>query len=224
MVDSHDASFAARTRSLMTERGFTVSQLAQAAELDQSLVSRLAAASATTRREPRIEHVFALARGLGVTPGELVQGTDAASILGDWVPRAELDKEIAKHAKTRRELAAMKNEVVALKQQVASLEAVGRQTRDRLTDANQRGDDAEIARQSAEAGRRDALAECDRWHQQALLLRQTLEGMRSKRVQLERSYQGAKNSAAVGWLAALFAGIKIVTDDQAPRPRRRRKS
>ncbi|MBZ0116736.1 MAG: helix-turn-helix transcriptional regulator, partial [Sandaracinaceae bacterium] len=88
--DTSPGDFAAEIRARTKAAGLSLAQLAERAELDASLVSRLT----NGQRAPRPEHVVAIARALGVGPLEL--GTEAAKAMTiEWVARAELEREIA---------------------------------------------------------------------------------------------------------------------------------
>lgn len=128
--------FSRRVRADLETKHMTVAQLAEKSDLDASLVSKLLTETDTSRREPRVEHIIAIARALDKTPHELASGTTAEAVLGDWVPRAELEKESAARvqaqaragnletelAASRAEVTAAKNELTRYSQQVADYE------------------------------------------------------------------------------------------------------
>jgi transcriptional regulator with XRE-family HTH domain len=214
----------------MNERRMTIGDLAERAELDPSLVSRLLAATASARREPRIEHILALARAFEVTPGELVEGTEATSVLRDWVPRAEFDAEATARvqaqtqaAESRTELAGARAEIDGLRRTIADLNGGLDLVRQQLDACQRNMRDASLARDVANARATQAVAERD----QALVGRDAYyrawADMNSRALQLQRDLAGAKNRAAVGWIAALFAGGAAIaaTADDAPPPRPR---
>lgn len=67
----HRLTFAARLRQLRERSGLTQEQLASRAGLHKMAVAKIE----TGQREwPRTDTALALARALGITPGELLQG------------------------------------------------------------------------------------------------------------------------------------------------------
>jgi transcriptional regulator with XRE-family HTH domain len=221
-----DSLFVQRVRSLMTERRMTVGDLAERSELDPSLVSRLLAATVSARREPRIEHILALARAFEITPGELVEGTEGALVLRAWVPREEFDAEATARvqaqtqaAESRTELAGARAEIDGLRQTISELSGGLAQVRHQL-DASQRSmRDASLARDVAIARATQAIAERDQSLRERDTYYRAWSNMNSRALQLQRDLAGAKNSAAVGWVAALFAGgaaIVAAADDAPP--------
>jgi transcriptional regulator with XRE-family HTH domain len=83
------ATFARRVREHLVSRNLTIAALAERAELAPSLVSKLLTETDAARREPTLEHVLSIARSLEISPGELVAGTGAERLLGQWVLRTE---------------------------------------------------------------------------------------------------------------------------------------
>lgn len=135
--------FAERLREHVESDGRSLAEVARDADLDPSVVSRLAAKDAGTRREPRLEQVIALARALGTTPAELIEGTDAASIFNDWVPRSQFDQEVSARLAAQRAVSAAEAEVARLEAQLALLRDEERRAQDALRTAGQRALKAE---------------------------------------------------------------------------------
>jgi transcriptional regulator with XRE-family HTH domain len=77
--------FGDRVRRLREGKGLKQSDLAASADLDPAALSRILAGE----RSPRMEHLIAIARGLSVTVSDLVGGTDAESMLSEWVTREQ---------------------------------------------------------------------------------------------------------------------------------------
>lgn len=82
-------SLSIRIRQLRDEKGLTQTQLAQKAELDSAVLSRLLSGEKT----PRMEHVLALANALEINPIELIFGTEHENILEKWVSIEEFKKQ-----------------------------------------------------------------------------------------------------------------------------------
>ena len=153
--DAPSGDFAAELRARIKAAGLSLAQLAERAELDASLVSRLA----NGHRAPRPEHVIAIARALGAGPLEL--GTEAAKAMTiEWVARAELERESASRqvaqaeaAATRREIEPLRASAEALRTQLAELEhALSRAEAARAREAGaRRRAEAELAAQKARA-------------------------------------------------------------------------
>ncbi|MBK6381781.1 MAG: helix-turn-helix transcriptional regulator [Chitinophagaceae bacterium] len=95
----------------MTQKGLSSAVLAQRAELTPSLLSRLTTENLSTRRDPQIEYILALARVLEVAPAELVAGTEAEPILGQWIPRYEFEKEVQARNEAQAEASELRTEL-----------------------------------------------------------------------------------------------------------------
>ena len=89
-----DEDFGRRLRRLLEEGNLSQAELAEQAEVAPAAVSRLIAGD----RVPHVDQVLAMARALGVTPGTLVQGTTAATVLDAWVTRAQFETEATMRA------------------------------------------------------------------------------------------------------------------------------
>jgi hypothetical protein len=61
------------------------------------------------KRKPSLDFVLAVASALDMTAAQLVAGTDAANIFGDWVPRAGFDREVELRLAAQRDLAATRD-------------------------------------------------------------------------------------------------------------------
>lgn len=231
-------SFAARVREILRDRGMTIAQLAEQAELDPSLTSRLLAENASTRRDPRPEHVIAIARALEKAPSDLAVGTDAESALADWIPRAELTREIdarlaaQKEASDERTAAAIaREEARVYRAQVDQLSSEQARVADDL--AKERMAHARTVRE------RDAQIAAVRGEVASLQAERDAE--RARAAQNYRAWsaansalEGARRNAATATGVALFAGILGIgavasaasgddDEDEPPPPRRRRR-
>lgn len=212
------ASFARRVRACLEERKQSLAELAELAELAPSLVSKLLTDTDAARREPRLEHVLAIARALEITPRELVLGTSAESILSDWIPRAELEEESkarsaaqAESARLRTELAGARSEVNSLRSSVDHLSEEAATITRRLgeVEASARRERTAIltARDSAKAKLEAALSERDQAIDQAWQNYRAWANARSYLLQLQREVAEAKGAASIGWLAALVGTV-----------------
>lgn len=211
-------TFARRVRELLDARKQSIAELAERAELAASLVSKLLTDTDATRREPRLEHVLTIARALETAPRELVLGTNAEALLGEWVPRAEFDEESKARSAAQTEAAQLRTEFAGARSESASLRSMVDQVSREVTTATQRLTDVEanarrahttlrVARESAEARLASALVERDRALAIAQQNYQAWANARSQLLQLQREVTEAKGSASAGWVAALVGTV-----------------
>ncbi|HZI11634.1 MAG TPA: helix-turn-helix domain-containing protein [Myxococcus sp.] len=211
-------SFARRVRGLLDAKKHTIAELADRAELAASLVSKLLTDTDAARREPRLEHILAMARALEVTPRELVLGTTAEAQLGEWIPRTEFDEESkarstaqTESARLRTELAGARSEAAALKTSVdqltQELAAVTRRLSDVETRARQEQTAIRVSRASAEAKLASALVERDEALAQAQQNYQAWAKARSQILQLQREVADAQGAASAGWITAILGTV-----------------
>lgn len=211
-------TFARRVRDLLDARKQTIAELADRAELAASLVSKLLTDTDATRREPRLEHILAIARALELAPRELVVGTTAEALLGEWVPRAEFDEESkarseaqSEAAQLRTELAGARSEAQALKTSVDQLSeevaTAQRQLGDFEAAARRERATLRAAREAAEAKLAAAIVERDNALARAQQNYQAWANARSHILQLQREAKNAKGAAAAGWITALLGTV-----------------
>jgi transcriptional regulator with XRE-family HTH domain len=211
-------TFARRVRDLLDAKKQTIAELAERAELAASLVSKLLTETDAARREPRLEHVLAIARALEVPPRELVLGTTAETLIGEWVPRSEFDQESRARGAAQTEAAQLRTELAGACSEVLALKASVDQLSNEVTSATRRLGDVEaaarreqttlrVARESAEAKLASALVETNRALGTAQQNYQAWANARSQVLQLQRAVAEAKGSASAGWVAALVGTV-----------------
>jgi transcriptional regulator with XRE-family HTH domain len=226
MPPTSPLSFAARVRDVMAQRGLTSVALAKASGLTPSLVSRLTTETDKARREPQIEHIWALARGLEVASAELVTGTDAESVLRDWIPRAEFEKEVQARYDAQKEASGLRTDLAGLRSEIKSLAGELDQMSQQAAQASQREIEARreqaslrIATVGAEARLAGALQERD----QVLVLAQRNYNAWAQAqawiLDLQRQAEASKGAA---WLSVLLgAGVGALLRDAASDPKKR---
>ncbi|MGO8994559.1 MAG: helix-turn-helix domain-containing protein [Polyangiaceae bacterium] len=111
-------TLAERIQRLREAKGWSQAQLAEEADMAPAAVSRLV----TGERPPRMEHLLALARALGVTLTELTIGTDAAGALRDWISRDDYERSERNLADAENELALVKAENESRLAEIKSLQ------------------------------------------------------------------------------------------------------
>lgn len=210
--------FARRVREQLDAKGLSLAELAERAELAASLVSKLLTDTDAARREPRMEHVLAIARALELAPRELVQGTTAEPLLGEWVPRSELEAESDARSEAQKEASELRTDLVGARSEASTLRSSVDKLSQQLSAANRRASDVEaqarrelttlrVGRDSAEARLASALSERD---QALALARQNYAAWanaRSQIFQLQREVADAKGSASTAWMAALVGTV-----------------
>lgn len=219
-------SFATRVRGLMSQKGITSAVLAKRAELTPSLLSRLITGTNATRRDPQIEQLLAIAQGLEVAPAELVAGTDAESILGQWIPQVEFEKEAHARAQAQAEASELRTDLAGLRSELKSLAGELDQMSQQAAQASQREIEARreqaslrIAKVGAEARLAGAIQERD----QALLLAQrNYDAWAAAQNMIQDFQRQAAASKGTVWLAALIGtGLGALLRDSASDPQKR---
>jgi transcriptional regulator with XRE-family HTH domain len=200
-------TFARRVRDLLDARKHSIAELAERAELAASLVSKLLTDTDASRREPRLEHVLAIARALEIAPRELVLGTTAEALLGEWVPRAEFDEESKARSAAQTEAAQLRTELAGARSESQEVTTVTRRLGDVEANARREHTALRVARESSEARLASALVERDRALAIAQQNYQAWANARSQILQLQREVTEAKGSASAGWVAALVGTV-----------------
>lgn len=216
-------SFAFRVREIMSQRGVVSSNLAKQADLTPSVLSRLITETESTRREPQIEHIWALARALEVAPAELVVGTEAESILRQWVPRVELEKEVQARYEAQLETSGLRTELAGLHSELKSLAGELDQTRQEAAEASQREIEARKG-QAKLRSERDAAAarlgvtlqERDQaWE----LARQNYDAWAQAQTWILHLKRQVEESKGAAWLSVLMgAGVGAILANAAADP------
>lgn len=219
-------TFADRVRELLAERRMSVTQLAVDADLDQSVVSRLLSENSETRREPRIEHILALARALDVAPGEIVAGTEAVGVLGAWIPREELEREIDVRVAAQREASQLRRELTGVAKQLEVTKTALQNAMRRATTAESSFEYERMNSAAAGAERDALLAECERLFDVAQKNYRAWAQAHASIRQLQNAVVQAKNVARAGWAGVLITGLAAgavlaSADDPGRRSRRR---
>lgn len=216
--------FAQRVRELMSERRMTQAELAEKAELAPSLVSKLLTESEGSRRDPRVEHILALARAFELTPGLLVAGTTAAGVLSDWIPRIELEAESKLRAEAQSEAARLRTELAGICSEAQTLGGEVERLAENLAKLQGAADHAaresavELARLRAQVA--SALEERDTALEQARVNYSAWASVKSHAEQLQRDLRGARKSADTAKALALigtFGGIVLGSAAKPPR-------
>jgi transcriptional regulator with XRE-family HTH domain len=221
-------SFSKRVRTLAESKKLTQSELAQRAELDGSLVSKLLTDTDASRREPRIEHIISLARALEVTPRELVAGTTAEVVLGEWVPRRELEDESKSRAQAQARVTNLETDLAAANAEVRVLKVEVSSVTKRLGEleaaAGRQIAELRVAHQVAEAKLAAALSERDHAVRVATQGQAALATAKSHLLQAQRELTAARGSASAGWITAFIGTLGGIALGAAAedRPKRRR--
>lgn len=236
------ASFAERVRERASALSLTLADLAERAELAPSLLSKLLTETEAVRREPRLEHVLALARALGVAAPELVAGTSAERLLGEWVPRGQYDEETRARGAAQAEAAVLRTELAGAAGEALALRGSIEELNQALVSMTQRLATVEDAARRRIAALRADLGACG-----AKLLAASQERDQANALAATNydAYVGAvrhvehamhllaeaKGSASVAWLTAWLGGISLVVVGAAaasertsspPAPKRKR--
>lgn len=211
-------SFARRVRDLMDERKYTVAELADRAELAPSLVSKLLTDTDAARREPRLEHVFAIARALEVQPLALVAGTSTHALLSGWVPRQELSQEAKTRCEAQADAARLRTELAESRAEAKAL----REIRDQLSNevATLRHEVAKhrVEKVALAASRGAALVERDAALADAQNARSWYTNAVSRLRQLQEQVQAARLTQSMGWIVAgISAAVAVAASEPAPR-------
>lgn len=229
--------FADRVRGLREKRGWSQTELAERADLAPAALSRIL----TGEREPRMEHIIALASALETSLTELVAGTTAAGTVLDWVPRQRFEeserlrvetigeRDIAKadaaarcaeSGSLKRTLAELNARLEGLEQKLALAEIdarTARQQRQELAQLRQRAAtlEAECERLGTQARELSAVLSASR--AEAAQFRQLWEETRAQSKQLHSELSTAKGGQFLTGAMGLFLGA-VLSDP----PKRRR--
>lgn len=227
MSPTPSPSFARRIRAVMSQQGIVSAVLAKRAELTPSLLSRLITGTESTRREPQLEHVLALARGLEISPAELVAGTEAEHVLGQWIPREEFEKEVQTRLQAQTQCLELRTDLAGHRSELKSLAGELDQTSQEAAKASQREvearkeqaklrseRDAAVARLSVALQERDQSWELARRNYDAWAEAQTWI------LHLKRQVDEAKGAA---WISGLVgAGVGAILANAAADPQKGR--
>lgn len=227
MSPTPSPSFARRLRAVMSQQGIVSAVLAKRAGLTPSLLSRLITGTESTRREPQLEHILALARGLEIAPAELVAGTEAEHVLGRWIPREEFEKEVQTRLQAQTQCLELRTDLAGLRSELKSLAGELDQTSQEAAKASQREvearkeqaklrseRDAAVARLSVALHERDQAWELARRNYDAWAQAQTWI------LHLKRQVDESKGAA---WLSGLVgAGLGAILANAAADPEKGR--
>lgn len=211
-------NFGRRVRDLLETKKLTIAELADRAELAPSLVSKLLTDTDAIRREPRLEHILAIARALELPPGELVVGTTAEALLGEWVPRTEFEAESKTRSEAQSEAAQLRTELAGVRSEAHALQKSVDQLSQEIATAQRRLSEVEAAarrervklnvqREAAEAKLAAAIVERDNALALARQNYKAWANARSQILHLDREARSAKGAAAAGWLTALVGTV-----------------
>jgi len=210
-------AFARRVREMLADARMSMADLATQSGLDQSYVSKLLAESDATRREPKLDHVFSIARALKVGPSELAFGTEAEALLGGWVEREQLEREAAARskaetdaAKLRTDLAAATRLVETLKGEVEDLVAKVANAEDGARQWKRRCAEAEETAAVAMSERDVALASSETNY---MAWRNAV----SQNQRLQAAVKEAKGAAWFAGLAGAIGGALVASSAEPPR-------
>lgn len=207
-------SFARRVRRLMDERKFTVAELADRAELAPSLVSKLLTDTDATRREPRLEQAFALARALEIQPLALVAGTSAHALLSDWVPREEFSQEAKARYEAQADAARLRTELAQSRAEVAVLSEIREQLSNEVSALRREETKHRIENFALTASRSSALVERDAALAEAQNARAWYTNAASRLRQLQEQVQAARLGQSLGWIVASIGAVAAVAASQ----------
>ncbi len=223
MSSPPSSTFASRVREVMTQRGITSVVLAKSAALTPSLLSRLITETESARRDPQIEHIIALARGLEMAPAELVAGTEAEQVLGQWIPRSELEKEVqvrlqaqAEAMELRVDLAGIRSELKSLSKELEQMTQEAAKATMREVEARREQAGLRSAKDSAEARLAAAVQERDQAMQMARRNYDAWSQAQAWILHLKRQVDESKGAA---WISGLVgAGVGAILANAASEP------
>jgi len=232
MPPTPSSSFATRVREVMTQKGLSSAILAQRAELTPSLLSRLTTENLSTRRDPQIEHILALARGLEVAPAELVADTEAEPILGQWIPREEFMKEVQARNEAQAEASELRTELAGVRSELKSLTTELEQMGQEVTKASQRAAEAEAsarrelptlraAKGAAEAKLAQAMVERDQAQEAANQNYRAWANAHSQALNLQRQVANADGKAVILGLIGTAVGAMVAGGENTTKKARR---
>lgn len=183
---------------LREQKNLSQAQLAASAEIDASLLSRLIRGD----RDWRPEHIVALARVFEVSALELVAGTDATSVLSDWVSQIDFDKAERARLLAEQEVGVLRAHVAAQNARLVPLEPLAREAQGLRSQL----ETMKMMANAALHDREGAVLELD-------ALRRSWETMRAENVALRQSLsQAGRQLLAVQQEAARTrAGAGMVT-------------
>lgn len=223
MTSLPSTTFASQVREVMGQRGITSAVLAKSAELTPSLLSRLITETESARRDPQIEQILAIARGLQMAPAELVAGTEAEQILGQWIPRVELEKEVQARLQAQAEAMELRVDQAGLRSELKSLSKELEQMTQEAAKASMREVEARreqaglrSAKDSAEARLAAAVQERDQAMQIARRNYEAWSAAQTAILHLKRQVDESKSAA---WISGLVgAGLGAILANSASEP------
>lgn len=207
--DVGTGTFARRVRALLAHRSVTIAWLAEATNIEASFLSRLLAEREETRREPQLEHVFAIARALGLSPFQLVMGTDAVHVLGQWVPRRELEAEVERRLEAQQGVLKREGDLAGLRAQLEQLRSEMNMLAHDTANAESEARSLRMQRAALLAERDVARAQRDEAVRERDEIAQQLQGLRSRLEAMQRTGAGALFGAVFGGLFGGAQGASI---------------
>ena len=174
--------FGLRIRRLLEERKLTQAELAKGTSLSPTQVSRLLSGDRTVN----MDQAVAMGQALGLTVTELVSGTDAAAILGEWVPREEYSTVDRGRVVAEQEVSRLRVALEAANAQIEHLRAEAL-----------RLDRAAANHQLEVAKLRLAAARVEELNQQNAAQRAELNELRAQARAMERKLEGTEQRANV---------------------------
>jgi transcriptional regulator with XRE-family HTH domain len=117
IITMQKQKLAERVRELREARNWSQNDLAERAELPAPALSRILSGE----REPRIQHLLALANAFEIAVFELVAETDAVDAVGQWVRRENFTEVDRARAGAMREAADLRSKVAARDQEIETL-------------------------------------------------------------------------------------------------------
>lgn len=196
---------------------FSQTELAERADLAPAALSRILSGE----RTPKMEHLLALASALEVTVAELVDGTDAASAISDWVRREDYEAVEAKRLQIEKELLAERAQVQALgaegrslKAQMSALQTEIARLSQRVAEMSAEAEGERARREASEAAAQTAVAH---GHQLRLELERTQQQLKNLRADLERSGKAQVATGVVAAALGALAGAVVASETTSSR-------
>lgn len=218
MTSAPVVPLAERVRELRGQR-MSQTELADKTELAPAALSRILSGE----RTPRMEHLLALAAALDVTVAELIAGTDAADIAGDWVPRGVYEESEGRRIEAERSLAAQaasihasEAEKRALRTELGRLHAMVAGLQQAVAEARATAEGERAAREAAAS---HAAAAEQRAQRLEWALAQAQRKAAALQADLERS---GKAQVATGVIAAALGALVAVGSAESGPQRRKR--
>ncbi len=220
-MPSHSAvTLGDRVRKMLEEKGWSQAKLAEEADLAPPALSKLLSGE----RNPGMEHFLGLARALGLTPLELVNGTSAEAVLEQWVPRAELDGEARTRQEAQQAASKLRAEIAERDARILALEASNKGARSEVMTLRAEVENARAAAAAATA--KVQALERERASALALAQRRELENAQANsRVRqlaaqlLEAKGDVVKTSVVTGALSVIGTLLMTSGAKSSPRPR-----